>query len=395
MKNTEHKGNFQRIAKRVVDAKGYAIKIKDPKTKKETTLYSREGPYEINIDGGMNPIRVAFSGGGTILNTGTIIPDGSMSCATNTLSPTQPIWTNGGCRDKGETVAKLIYKILCTSKSENITHVDRVLTIAQKWGHAYWHFPMEALPGLADQTEWLKKNPDVKIHITEAGSFHLAWLAVAGIPEDRVVSGTVHADEIFVGRQGTCGGPLPFQVEWLHWTIRLQGIAPKDTITSDDGGPRTLLLIDRTKSRALKNRQDLLTAMQALANKFKLKFDVFTDSALGTVPEQLQRFANAALVVGSHGAGAASLVAADPGTPIVEIMDTTFMNLCTCSMASHGQYRYFGIASDRFTVDIGEIRALVNHVLVSGHVSGATIPCELRLAGCPRIEDYTDVEDLE
>jgi hypothetical protein len=46
-----------------------------------------------------------------------------------------------------------------------------------------------------------------------------------------------------------------------------------------------------------------------VGDELKLEFGLHDDSSLPSIPEQLQRFANASIVIGPHGAGMANIVA--------------------------------------------------------------------------------------
>jgi len=89
----------------------------------------------------------------------------------------------------------------------------------------------------------------------------------------------------------------------------------------------TILLVKRTKSRTLKNYNEVYDICKKHCKEKNLKLVVFDDSKeMGDVASQLKKFNSAKIVVGSHGAGFTNLLACKGGTKFIEfrLMDRTY-----------------------------------------------------------------------
>lgn len=81
----------------------------------------------------------------------------------------------------------------------------------------------------------------------------------------------------------------------------------------------TMLLIKRTKTRTLKNYNEVYDICEKYCAEKSLKLVVFDDSKeLGNVASQLKKFNSAKVVVGSHGAGFTNLIACKDGIKFIE-----------------------------------------------------------------------------
>ncbi len=97
---------------------------------------------------------------------------------------------------------------------------------------------------------------------------------------------------------------------WLRATLTPQGAA--------GGGPARRIFVSRADaaSRRIANEAEIATLLQ------KHGFEV-VECARMSVPEQIAAFADAAIVVGAHGAGLTNLLFSRAGTHVVEIFAST------------------------------------------------------------------------
>ena len=58
------------------------------------------------------------------------------------------------------------------------------------------------------------------------------------------------------------------------------------------------------------------------ANEQRLEFVLHDDSSLPSIAEQLQRFANASIIIGPHGAGMVNIIASKRRTCLIEFSPT-------------------------------------------------------------------------
>ena len=130
---------------------------------------------------------------------------------------------------------------------------DEVVTVAQHWGDAVFHFMIEVLPRLATVQQRFVDQPNVKIHIITRGDrsrkgngkgksnraspdgvtgvparlrpspTQVELLELMGFSADRVVVGPVKAKLMHVPAATTCGTPTRHQVLSLRRAL-LQGV---------------------------------------------------------------------------------------------------------------------------------------------------------------------------
>ena len=100
-------------------------------------------------------------------------------------------------------------------------HYSRVFVISAGWDANYHHFMLDSVTRLIRYLDFLLANPDVKIHIRatenrfrkvkliQAGREMRARLfAILGIDTNRVVSGPVYADQVYLPKSTSCNAPL-------------------------------------------------------------------------------------------------------------------------------------------------------------------------------------------
>lgn len=200
----------------------------------------------------------------------------------------------------------------CLSQSGLLVHnatvarYKRVVSIAVFWGEGSWHFPMEALAGLAYITEteiWSSF-----IHVTQKNNLVLQWLKLVGINEKRVIHGTILADYLIVPEIGKCGSPSLNHIQWLYKKRNISVPTKRNTV----------LLIKRNKNRVMPYFAKIQSIVENFANVGNLNFLLHDDNDLPSLPVQLQRFANASIVIGPHGGGMVNLIASSKGTCVIE-----------------------------------------------------------------------------
>ena len=214
---------------------------------------------------------------------------------------------NGGCKNVNSW----------SPPSNPIMKYDRVISIAMMYGEQIWHFLMESFVGLAYVTTSDKR--ECYIHVTSKTKWAKSWLGMIGIPSDRIIEGTIAANTLIVPQMGRCGAPSRGHLNWLR-TIIPSRIPPN---------PNSIILIKRTHKRVMQNFDAIQKIVENFANELKLEFVLHDDSSLPSIPGQLQRFANASIVIGPHGAGMVNIVASKRRTCLIEF---ALINPLTCFM---------------------------------------------------------------
>ena len=129
---------------------------------------------------------------------------------------------------------------------------------------------------------------------------------------------------------------------------------------------RIILLIKR-RMRRLTNHEDVYEVLRQLGEQTAREVVVFDDSQLPSFEKTLELFYRADVVVGPHGAGMANLLAARPGTTVVDVHCTNGVRPSIRLIALRLGMRYFamqttgGQASSRcdwegLSVNITELR---------------------------------------
>jgi hypothetical protein len=244
-----------------------------------------------------------------------------------------------------------------TKKQAELNSHAKVITLACRWGWGTWHFPMEALVGLYSIPSELLHDQRVLIHITSNAEYSKAWLAMLNIAPDRIIEGTIHAEELIVPLLGGCGSPHIFQIKAIQSTIQnhLHLKSPKTTLIqkqNQNSRKKLIILIERTKHRPLRNNLQLRQAITAYATQNNYKIHLHTDAHLPPLAEQLQLFAKADIVIGPHGGTSVLVPAMQEGKVWLEIMETDspYENLCGARLSYFCGIRHAIVPSQRFVV---------------------------------------------
>ncbi|CAC5416223.1 unnamed protein product [Mytilus coruscus] len=213
----------------------------------------------------------------------------------------------------------------------SLKRYEQSISIALYWSEGIWHFPMEALVGLALFSDLERQNN--LIHVTQKNRYVMQWLKLVKIDEKNVIDGTILADTLYVPEVGKCGSPSMEQIQWLRNTI-LPNV--HRNIRS------SVLLIKRTKSRVMPYFDKIQLLVENFAKQAKLDFLLHDDRSLPTLEIQLERFANSSIVIGPHGAGMVNLIASQRGTCVVEFTPIE-SNVCYMSLSYLLGLNYFSI----------------------------------------------------
>lgn len=216
---------------------------------------------------------------------------------------------------------------------------DYVISISGVWTYGIWHFPTEALAAL------MKCNiPDnALIHVHSKTNYVLYWLSLIGIHKNRVIQGNIHAKKLFIPELGCGGSPYPEQIDWLSYIVKKSVRKREENL---------LILIKRTKTRAIKNYNEVYDKCKALANEMNLILYIHDDDKLPSIKNQHIAFKSAKILVAPHGGGNINLLAMDEGTTFVEIMDDKWPNKCFLRVAVHMNINYYGVSSKNWIADI-------------------------------------------
>lgn len=222
-----------------------------------------------------------------------------------------------------------------------IQNYDRVISIAMFWGDGIWHFLLESFVGLAHV-----HTSECYIHVSSKNKWATNWLAIIGIPSNRIIDGTIAAKTLIVPEMGRCGAPSLTQINWLRTII-------PSTIPQH---PNSIILIKRTRSRVMSTFNAIHQLVENFANEQRLEFVLHDDSSLPSIPEQLQRFANASIIIGPHGAGMVNIIASKRRTCVIEFSPTD-PNICYMRLSFLLGHNYIAIPLYKNQiVDVNEVK---------------------------------------
>jgi len=194
-----------------------------------------------------------------------------------------------------------------------------VISLATSW-KSTWHWPMENIVALA--------HIDAKIlatavfHVPVATPYISSWLMALNIPSERIVTGTVTCQALLIP-QMRCGNPYFSQLEWMREAYMpletaaqraavgfaysanstIHAVEVKKEITYSNDAPLTLLLVERTEKRPVKNMNEVHSFAEAFARDNKMKLLVHSDRNMPPLQYQMRQFAEADIVLAPHGAG--------------------------------------------------------------------------------------------
>lgn len=220
---------------------------------------------------------------------------------------------------------------------------ERVFVLTQYDDTQIGQFMQENLPKLIYHLDFLKANPDVKIHFgfTKRASLptfvlphhFFNWLGLG----DRLINGTFYAEEVIMPREGGCQD-IGYNA-WEMVTMRekfyeMLGIQEKVDFTWKTPRKASVLILTRSPGAFTQNKADANQRkwsndqLSDLIAGLKIHFpshsvEIFADNnrTLMTCPLcQAEMFARADVVIGFHGAGLSNAMFMKPGGVLLEVV---------------------------------------------------------------------------
>ncbi len=220
---------------------------------------------------------------------------------------------------------------------------DEVFSISQFWGVGFFHATVEDEIRIAPYVEFLKRYPNIKIHVNTAASFVKKFLGQIGIESNRLVTGPVGAKILYVPAGTTCGRPNIFNA--ALFSLRLRA-----SINFEPQPRKSIVIIKRTKSRHFRQHNAIVAKLEKLVSEeysnSSFKLEIYPDNPLPGLNKTLAMFNRAFIVIAPHGAGESNLFLSEHGTVMIEGLCTSAkkLNLCYRNLGAVLGHRYFGIA---------------------------------------------------
>ena len=293
------------------------------------------------------------------------LPEGiNANIGSNVILTYISIIKNGVVDPYGDVVVGNVKVILqsCRLSNYDISNphevFDEVFSIAQFWGYGYYHATIEEIIRLAPYIQFLKKHPNIKIHVNTQSEKHkipnfvkiMLWHL--GIAESRIVSGTIGAKIVYLPAGTLCGHPNVFNVVLLSLLLR--------SAIKQEPQPRTSIMIIKRSDRRYFKQHDAIAAMighaihvqyPMLANA-NIKIEVFPDDPLPSMEKTMEMFSRAFLVIAPHGAGLSNLLFSEPGTIVVEGLckfEIGYYLLHYRTLSALLGHRYYGIVQKDYS----------------------------------------------
>ncbi|MCC3534569.1 MAG: glycosyltransferase family 61 protein [Microcoleus sp. PH2017_25_DOB_D_A] len=193
-------------------------------------------------------------------------------------------------------------------KSHQITYP----LVVAPWSHlwcSYYDYVIFVLAKLCRIEEALGKEiwQEAKIcYPLRHTAFELDFLTKLGIPKSSLIDTRArdtgyHAESLVLGNNQDWYFPSPYDIELLR----------KKFCLKENVKPYRKLYLSRSGQRQVKNEAQVREVLKEFG------FEILEDISR-TVDEQIRLFAEAAVVVGPHGAGFTNLLWCQPGTKVLE-----------------------------------------------------------------------------
>jgi len=231
---------------------------------------------------------------------------------------------------------------------------DDVFLSTQAWGSTTYHWMMEEMPRIIPWVQFLKENPEVKIHQTGRDKTIIKnFLDLVGIDISRLIDGKIHAKRLWTYRGTSCGLSQVYPSQLMNQYFR--NIIDSPLVTDESSIP--ILFIIRQGHRQVK--EEIRTrALQWFLEDSPLNFDVMIYNESQSFRELATMSRRANIIFGGHGAGLSNILWSEPGTLLIELHlfdgDLRYPNLCYYWSAMTMGMKYLGISytdTDESAVD--------------------------------------------
>jgi hypothetical protein len=216
---------------------------------------------------------------------------------------------------------------------------DRVFIVTSYDDTQIGQFIQEALPKLVYHLDFIRANPDIKLHygfsklLDQLPKFvlpHLIfqWLGLS----DRLINGTVYAKTVYMPREGGCQD-VSYNA-WEFLTTREVFLTKAGVDQDDHTRQRSVVVIRRSASPYTKNQGDYRQRrwpkkeLELMLEQLKVLFpqhrvDVYSDinrDLMSCRECQIKMFADADVVIAAHGAGLTNTMFMRPGGIVIEVV---------------------------------------------------------------------------
>lgn len=268
---------------------------------------------------------------------------------------------NSGCSDRTDLGSP-------NKRTFNITRHNKVFTIPALWDYNYHHWIADSLARLAHNLRFLRANPDIMIHVRSFEEYdgqrngdqrfkdgskkmRMEFFDLLGIKRDRIVTGPILADEVYIPRFLRCSYLLsnPVELQLLarhlltaaHTELGLKMDKPlirpylthkphaniiqqnSETVAKN----KTLIIQQRYTKFGSNYREWNDVTLQPVVAAFKRRFPDHNvvvlsskDLKVRSLAKEILLYNSADILVGLHGAGLTNMMFMPPNSLIVEFV---------------------------------------------------------------------------
>ena len=198
-------------------------------------------------------------------------------------------------------------------------HYEEVYVISVNYP-VFFHATIESIPRLIPHLDFLKRNPQIKIHAHLQGDAKTAirsCFTMLGLEHSRLVSGLISATVVYLPNAGGCINSLQPNVQAF---ANLAEKYARNVLGQPFGQRKYIVLLQRAKTRQLHQIADITAILLAQAHTYGLELHLYSDLTDPALDEMLLYFQNSVLIVGAHGGGLANMIWTPPGGCVIEIM---------------------------------------------------------------------------
>lgn len=208
-------------------------------------------------------------------------------------------------------------------------------SIASNWGDGrnYFHWMLDSLTRLRIR-EMLPEPTRILLPRSNAPYIHetLELLGLSDLAECPTPNCIQPERYYFCSPTAMTGVWNPEGFNWLRRTFQPH--------FSDPGSTGALFLTRRGTNR-------IPTGLDELESRFRSAGFQIVDAGILSVREQIRLTSGATAIAGVHGAAMTNLLWAAPGTPVLEIFGTPYLNGCYEQISLQGGLTYFYVALDQ------------------------------------------------
>ncbi len=216
---------------------------------------------------------------------------------------------------------------------------DEIFTIAQYGKSRYLNAIMEELSRIVPYLDFLRANPDIKIHVNIPTGFLKMMLEMLGMDQKRVISGSKRARILYMPAGPGCHKMSVFNTVLLSMEFRAH-------IPFPTAPRKSIVIIKRSRRQHFRQHAQIEETIKRLVHGTDINVETFSDKHLPPLNKTMALFNRAFLVVAPQGAGEANLLFSEPGTVLVEGLctiddkiDLSYRNLMR--ILGHRYYGHF------------------------------------------------------